>query len=41
MPVKGGGASTCVRCEQVGDLLGVVEELKEEGERLRSIRECE
>ena len=32
--------TTCVRCEQVGDLLSLVEELKEEVERLRSIRDC-
>jgi len=31
----------CVRCEQVNDLLSLVVELKEEVERLRSIRECE
>jgi len=31
----------CVRCEQVNDLLSLVAELKEEVERLRSIRECE
>ena len=30
--------TTCVRCEQVGDLLSLVEELKEEVERLRSVR---
>ena len=31
----------CVCCEQVIDLLSLVAELKEEVERLRSIRECE
>jgi len=31
----------CVRCEQVNDLLSLAAELKEEVERLRSIRECE
>jgi len=31
----------CVPCGQVNDLLGLVAELKEEVERLRSIRECE
>jgi len=31
----------CVWCEQVNDLLSLVAELKEEVERLRSIRECE
>ena len=34
-------ATTCVRCEQVEDLLGLVVELREEVERLRTIRECE
>lgn len=33
--------TTCVRCEQRDDLLGIVAELKEEVERLRSIRGCE
>ncbi|XP_009470361.1 PREDICTED: death-associated protein 1 [Nipponia nippon] len=33
--------NTCVRCEQVEDLLSMVAELKEEVARLRSIRECE
>jgi len=33
--------SSCVRCEQVNDLLSLVAELKEEVERLRSTRECE
>ena len=32
--------TTCVRCEQVEDLFSPVVELKEEVERLRSIREC-
>jgi len=31
----------CVWCEQVNDLLSVVAELKEEVERLSSIRECD
>jgi len=31
----------CVRCKQVNDLLSLVAELKEEVQRLRSIRECE
>ncbi|GAB0204880.1 mitochondrial enolase superfamily member 1 [Grus japonensis] len=39
--LEGSGHTTCVRCEQVGDLLSMVAELKEEVERLRSIRECE
>jgi len=33
--------SGCVQCERVNDLLSLVAELKEEVERLRSIRECE
>ncbi|KFP05974.1 hypothetical protein N300_12226, partial [Calypte anna] len=33
--------SVCVRCEQVNDLLYMVAELKEEVERLRSIRDSE
>jgi len=33
--------NSCVRCEQVNDLLSLVAELKEEVERLRSIQECE
>ena len=41
LPVKGGRDSTSVRCEQADDLLSMVAELKEEVERLRSIRECE
>jgi len=31
----------CLRCEQVNDVLSLLAELKEEVERLRSIRECE
>jgi len=31
----------CVQCDQVNDLLSLVAELKEEVERLRSIRGCE
>lgn len=38
--VEGGRDTTCMRCEQVEDLLIPVAELKEE-ERLRSIRDCE
>ena len=37
----GEGDSTCVRCDQLNDLLSLVVGLKEEVERLRSIRECE
>ena len=33
--------STCVRCNQLNDLLSLVADLKEEVERLMSIRECE
>ena len=40
-PLQEGSRDTaCVRCEQVGDLLSLVLELKEEAERLRSIRDC-
>ena len=39
--VLGEGDSTCVRCEQLNDLLSLVVDLKEEVERLRSIKECE
>ena len=39
--VLGEGDSTCVRCDQLNDLLSLVVGLKEEVERLRSIRECE
>ena len=39
LPGEGGRNSTCVRCEQVEDLLSMVAELKEEVERSRSIRE--
>ena len=37
----GEGDSTCVRCSQVNDLQSLVVDLKEEVERLRSIKECE
>jgi len=39
LPTEGSGNSTCVRCEQVEDLLSMVAELKEEAERSRTIRE--
>jgi len=39
--VLGEGGSTCVRCDQLNDLLSLVVDLKEEVERLRSIKECE
>ena len=32
-------ATTCARCEQVDDLLGLLRELKGEAERLRGIRD--
>ena len=41
LPGEGGRDYTCVRCEQVDELLSLVVELKEEVERLRAIRECE
>ena len=41
LPGEGGRDSTCVRCEQVDELLSLVVELKEEVERLRTIRVCE
>lgn len=41
LPGEGGRDSTCVRCEQVDELLSLVVELKEEVERLRAIREFE
>jgi len=39
--VLGERDSTCVRCDQLNDLLSLVVDLKEEVERLRSIKECE
>ena len=39
--LEGRSDSACVRCDQLDDLLSLVAELKEEVERLRSIRECE
>ena len=38
---EGSGDASCVRCDQVGDLLSLVVGLTEAVERLRSIRECE
>ena len=38
LPGEGGRGSTSVRCEQVDELLSLVVELKEEVERLRTIR---
>lgn len=38
LPVKGSRNSTCVKCEQVSDLVSMVVELKEKVERLRSTR---
>jgi len=37
----GEGDSTCVRCDQLNDLLSLVVDLKEKVERLKSIKECE
>ena len=37
----GEGGSNCVRCDQVNYLLSLVVDLKDEVERLRSIKECE
>ena len=39
--VTGSRANNCVRCNQVGDLLSLVVQLKGEVEGLRTIRECE
>jgi len=39
--VNGDRDSTCIRCEQENALLSKVKNLKEELERLKSIRECE
>ena len=41
LSLEGDKVTTCVRCEQLDDLFGMVAGLKEEVERLRSIRECE
>ena len=41
LPGEGGRDSTYVRCEQVDELIQLVVELKEEEQRLRTIRECE
>ena len=41
LPGEGGRDSTYVRCEQVDELIQLVVELKEEVQRLRTIRECE
>ena len=39
--VLGEGGSNCVLCDQVNYLLSLVVDLKDEVERLRSIKECE
>ena len=39
--VLGEGDSSHVRCDQLNDLLSLVVDLKEEVERLRSIKKCE
>lgn len=41
LAAEGGGENTCVRCEQVNDLLCLMAELKGEVGRLRTLRECE
>jgi len=38
---EGGRDSTCMRYEQMDELLSLVVELKEKVKRLRTIRECE
>jgi len=35
------GGHTCIRCDQLNDLLSLVIDLKEEVERLRTIKDCE
>jgi len=37
---ENGKDATCMRCEQVDELLSLVVELREEVERLRTISEC-
>lgn len=39
--MQGDRGNTCDKCEQVNDLLSLMADLKEEVERLTSIRECE
>ena len=39
--VLGDGGGTCIRCDQLNDLLSLVVDLMEEVERLRTIKECE
>ena len=41
LPMEGDRDTGCVRYEEVEDLISLVAELKEEVERLRTIRECE
>lgn len=41
LAVQGDRGNTCDKCEQVNDLLSLMADLKEEVERLTSIRECE
>ena len=36
-----GKDATCVRCEQLDELLNLVVKLRQEVDRLRTIRECE
>lgn len=39
LPWEGGKDATCVRCEQMDELLSLVVELRKEVERLRAIRD--
>ena len=39
--MEDGKDATCMRCEQVDELLSLVVKLREEVENLRTIRECE
>jgi len=41
LPGEGSRDSTCVRCEQVDELLSLVVEHKKQGQRLRTLRKCE
>ena len=40
LPMRGSRDTACVRCEQMGCLFSAVLNLREEVERLRSIRKC-
>ena len=41
LPGEDGKDATCVRCEQLDELLNLVVELREEVDRLQTIRDCE